>query len=172
MKIRTTSRRYAAMVPLAVIALTTASVSACGGPTPLAGPSSSPPSGSRTIDVCKLLPSSQVAAVAGEKVVQAIPQEGPIGPPDQFNCVYFLSDDPSSVEVQVEETNSPDFFASNSATIDTIPHSSVPGVGDKAVASAIGLAVLTDEDNILIYGIPGDQAGAIKLARILISALG
>jgi hypothetical protein len=48
----------------------------------------------------------------------------------------------------------------------------VPGVGDKAVASADGLAALTDKDNILIGGVSGEPAWDIKLAQILISALG
>lgn len=72
-------------------------------------------------------------------------------------------------------TNSPDAFDANGRGLEdggATPTVSVPGVGDQAVISAGGLAALTDKDNILILDVRGDSAGDIKLARILISALG
>jgi len=164
MKIRTTPARYTVAGPLAAIALTAAAVSACGTST-----------GGSTINVCTLVPSSQVAAVAGETVVQATPEQLDSSPdPDSFLCTYGLSDG-GNIQVEVEMTNSPDAFDANGRGLEAggaTPTVSVPGVGDKAVASASGLAVLTDKDNILILDVRGDSAGDIKLARILISALG
>jgi hypothetical protein len=179
MKIRTTPMRYAAAGPLAAIALTTASVSACGGSIPLAGPSSSSPtSGTSTINVCTLLPSSQVAAIAGDSVLQASPDQDDSFGDHSFACTYTLNSG-TMIRILVEVTGSPDAFDANSTGLDgagAIPLRRVPGVGTKAVASINGLAVLTDKDNILISGVPGewsgDHAGDIKLARILIAALG
>jgi hypothetical protein len=176
MKIRTTPMRYAVVGPVAAIALTAASVSACGA---LGHPDGGPPSGSPTMNVCTLVPSSQVAAVAGEKVIQAIPEQLDSFPdPNSFLCTYYLSDG-LNIQVDVEFTNSPDAFAANGRGLEAggaTPITSVYGVGDQAVASANGLAVLTDRDNILILDVPGelrgDHAGNIKLATILISALG
>jgi hypothetical protein len=170
MKIWTTPMRYAAAGPLAAIALTAASVSACGG-----SPPSGDPHGGSTINVCALMPSSRVAAVTGQPVVQAIPEQLDSFPdPNSFLCSYYLSDG-RDIQVEVEITNSPDAFAANGSGLNAggaAPTASVPGVGDKAVASADGLAALTDKDNILIGGDRGDPGWDIKLAQILISALG
>jgi hypothetical protein len=168
MKIWTTPMRSAAAGPLAAIALTAASVSACGGSPPLANSN-----GGSTINVCMLVPSSQVAAVTGQTVVQAIPEQLDSSPdPDSFLCTYSLSDG-RDIQIEVEVTNSPDVFAANGRGLDGAGlTASVPGVGDQAVASADGLAALTDKDNILIGGVRGEPAWDIKLAQILISALG
>jgi len=175
MKIRTRPARYTVAGPLAAIALTAASVSACGGSLPSGDPNGGTSNGSNTINVCTLVPSSQVAAVTGETVVQAIPEQLDSFPdPNSFLCTYYLSDG-RDIQVEVEITNSPDAFAANGRGLDAggaAPTASVPGVGDKAVASADGLAALTDKDNILIGGVRGEPAWDIKLARILISALG
>ncbi len=164
MKIRTRPARYTVAGPLAAIALTAASVSACGTS-----------NGSHTINVCTLVPSSKVAEVTGETVVQAIPEQLDSFPdPNSYLCTYYLSDG-RDIQVEVEITDRPDAFAANGRGLDAdgaAPTASVPGVGDKAVASADGLAALTDKDNILIGGVRGEPAWDIKLARILISALG
>jgi hypothetical protein len=174
MKIRTTPMRYAAAGPLTVIALTAASVSACGG-----SPQLGDPNGGNTVNVCRLVPPSQVAAITGGTVIQAIPEQVDSFPgPNTFNCTYTLSSG-DVIQILLEATNSPDIFAANTTGLDSagaIPITSVPGLGDKAVASINGLAVLTDKDNIEINGVPGewsgDHAGDIKLARALISAVG
>jgi hypothetical protein len=171
--------RYAIAGPLVAIALTAASVSACGGSagggTNGGGTNGGGTNGGGTINVCMLVPSSQVAAVAGQPVTQATPEQLDSSPdPDSFLCTYYLSDG-RDVQVEVEATNSPDVFAANGRGLDAdgaTPTSSVPGVGDKAVGSANGLAALTDKDNILIGGVSGEPAWDIKLAQILISALG
>lgn len=174
MKIRSTPARYAVAGPLAAIALTAAAVSACGGSLPPSDPGGGTPPGGY-INVCTLLPSSQVAAVTGETVVQATPEQVDSFPDaNSFLCTYLLSDG-SDIQVDVEVTNSPDAFAANGTGLDSdgaTPTASVPGIGDKAVISANGLAILTDKDNILIVGLFRDSVGDIKLARILISALG
>jgi hypothetical protein len=172
MKIRTSPMRYAAAGPLAAIALTAASVSACGGLPQLGGPN-----GGDTINVCRLLPSSQVAAIAGGTVIQAIPDQETDSGPSSFSCTYTLSNG-NVIQVLVETTNSPDIFDVNTINIDRPgnPATSVSGVGNKALVSVNGLAVLTDKDNIVIHGasdeFSGDYAGDIKLARVLIAALG
>jgi hypothetical protein len=175
MKIWTIPMRYATAGPLAAIALTAASVSACGGSS-LSGDSNGGNSnGGTTINVCTLLPSSQVATVVGQNVVQAIPEQLDSFPEaNSFLCSYYLSDG-RDIQVEVELTNSSDAFAANGRGLDAggaAPTASVPGVGDQAVVSADGLAALTGKDNILIGGDRGEPAWDIKLAQILISALG
>lgn len=177
MKIRTTPLRYAVVGPFAAIALTAASVSACQASLP-ADPINTATSGS-TVNVCTLVPSSQVAGVAGATVVQATPEQLDSFPdPNSFLCTYDLSNG-LNIEINVEITNSPDAFAANGRGLlagGATPVAAVPGVGDEAVASATGMAVLTGKDNILILNVPGEGsghfAGDIKLATILISALG
>jgi hypothetical protein len=175
MKIRSTLMRYAVAGPLAAIALTAASVSACGGPPSPDNSGGSNSTGSNAINVCTLVPSSQVATVLGQTVVQAIPEQLDSSPnPNSFRCTYSLSDG-RDIQVEVEVTNSPDVFAANGRGLDAggaAPTASVPGVGNQAVTSADGLAALTDKDNILIGGVRGEPARDIKLAQILISALG
>jgi hypothetical protein len=180
MKIWTTRMRYAVGCPLMAIALMVASVSACGGSPSLGNSNGGDTNGGNsnggdTVNVCMLMPSSQVAAVTGETVAQAIPEQTDSFPdPNSFLCTYYLSDG-RNIQVEVETTNSPDAFAANSRGLDAdaaAPAASVSGIGDKAVASADGLAALTDNDNILIGGVSGEPSWDIKLARILISALG
>jgi hypothetical protein len=175
MKIWTTPMRYTVAGPLAAIALTIASVSACGSSPPLDNSNGGNTNSGSTTNVCLLVPSSQVAAVTGQTVAQAVPEQLDSSPdPDSFLCTYSLSNG-QDIQVEVEITNSPDVFAANGRGLDAdgaAPAASVPGVGDKAVASADGLAALTDKDNILIGGVRGEPAWDIKLAQILISALG
>jgi hypothetical protein len=165
--------QYAIAAPLAAIALTVLGLSACGGSS-----GSGTNDSSSTINVCTLVPSSQVAAVGGGTVIQATPSQLDSWPdPDAFDCTYDLSNG-QEITVEVEVTSSTDAFDANSRglTGGVFPVTSVPGIGNKAAASANGLAVLTGKDNIEITGVPGEQsgdhAGDIKLARILISALG
>jgi len=176
-KIRTTPLRYAVVGPFAAIVLTAASVSACRSSLP-PDPINTATSDS-TVNVCTLVPSSQVAEVAGATVVQATPEQLDSFPdPDSFLCTYDLSNG-LDIQINVEVTSSPDAFAANGTGLlsgGATPVTAVPGVGDKAVASANGMAVLTGKDNILILNVPGESpghfAGDIKLATILISALG
>jgi hypothetical protein len=174
MKIWTTPMRYAVAGPLAAIALTAASVSACGGSPPPGNSNGGNSSSGNTVNVCMLVSSSQVAAITGQTVVQATPEQLDSSPdPDSSLCTYSLSDG-RDIQVEVEVTNSPDVFAANGRGLDAdgAGLTNVSGVGDKAVASADGLAALTDKDNILIGGVRGEPAWDIKLAQILISALG
>jgi hypothetical protein len=163
--------------PLAAIALTVLGLSACGVSSSSSSTNDSSTStddSSSTINVCALLPSSQVAAVSGGIVTQATPDQLDSWPdPDAFDCTYYLSNG-QWITVVVEVTSSTDVFDASSLglTGGVFPVTSVPGLGDKAAASVNGLAVLTGKDNIQVSGVPGEQSGDIKLARILISALG
>jgi hypothetical protein len=79
--------------------------------------------------------------------------------------------------VAVEVTGRSDIFAANSRGVsgDT-PLINVPGVGEKAVASINGIAVLTDKYNIEIMIVPLSEqspyAGAKSLALTAVKALG
>jgi hypothetical protein len=165
--------------PLAAIALTVLGLSACGGSSGSGANASSSTDNSATINVCTLVPSSQVAAVARDTVIQATPDQLDSWPdPDAFDCTYELSNG-QEMTVEVEVTSSTDVFDASSLALTSggaFPVTSVPGLGDQAAASVNGLAVLTGKDIIEITGNPGEQSGdldgEIKLAKILISALG
>jgi hypothetical protein len=165
--------------PLAAIALTVLALSACGGSSGSGANASSSTDNSATINVCTLVPSSQVAAVGGSTVIQATPDQLDSWPdPDAFDCTYELSNG-QEMTVEVEVTSSTDVFDASRLSLTSggaFPVISVPGLGDQAAASVNGLAVLTGKDIIEITGNPGEQsgdlAGEIKLAKILISALG
>ena len=172
-------RKRAVAGMFGVVSAAAVSVSACG--VPFAGDSSSGrPQSSHRIDVCQLVPSSRVAAVTGRKVTRAAPARADESPaPEAFVCTYFLSTG-NAVAILVEPTNSKAVFAASERALNAggaFPVTRVTGVGDKAGASAIGLAVLAGSYNVVITAdrpgqFAGDPAGLTDLARNLVFALG
>jgi hypothetical protein len=165
--------------PLTAIALTVLGLSACWGSSNSSTNDTGGTDASSTMNVCTMVPSSQVAAVDGSPVAQATPDQLDSWPdPDAFDCEYDLNNG-QEITVEVEVTGSASLFDASSLALTSggaSPVTSVPGLGDQAAASVNGLAVLTGKDIIEIIGNPGEQsgdlAGEIKLAKILISALG
>jgi hypothetical protein len=139
---------------------------------------------SRSLDVCRLLPRSEVSSVTGASVVHASSAKLSAFPaPATHMCTYDLRDG-QSIEVTVMPHLDKYYrgvaYAANSRSIEyeataVAPVVSVTGVGDKAIASAAGLLALAGKDVILINGVPGEFAGHhaqdITLARTLITAL-
>jgi hypothetical protein len=168
MKIQTRPARYTVPGTLAAIALTAMSLSACGG---LALSDGS--HGSNTVNVCTLVPPSRVEEVTDEQVTRAIPKQ--LGSdPNSFLCTYYLYDG-QYIRVEARISNSSDVFAADirALTFNEVFYTArLPGVGNKAIEADDGVAALTDTDNILIIGNPGQSAWYIKLAKILITALG
>lgn len=158
-------------------ALAVLGTSACGV---VSGAAASP-----SLDVCKLLPRSEVSSVTGASVVHASSAKLSAFPaPATHQCAYDLRDG-QTIEVTVMPHLDKYYrrvgYAANSRSIESgatpvAPVVRVTGVGDKAMASAVGLLALAGKDMILINGVPGEFAGHraqdIMLARTLIGALG
>jgi hypothetical protein len=106
---------------------------------------------SRSLNVCKLLPRSEVSSVTGASVVHASSAKLSAFPaPATHMCTYDLRDG-QSIEVQVMPHLDKYYrrvgYAANSIGIEggatpAAPVVRVAGVGDKAVASAVGLLAL------------------------------
>jgi hypothetical protein len=165
---------------LGVLTATAMSVSACGVPLVAAGSGGASSSGSHSIDVCELVPPSQVAALTGHKVVHASHSRGaeyPYQKPNIFTCSYSLSNG-NVIRILVEDDNSKLVFGANEANLnaDAFTVARVHGIGEEAGGSNRGLAVRTDKNNLLITSDflnqwNADPAGLIALARNMISAL-
>jgi hypothetical protein len=160
---------------------TVMSVSACGAARAGSGSSgAAAPADSQLINVCGLVPSSQVAAVTGHQVTHAAPSRADSSPdPDAFACTYFLSTG-NAVGILVAVTNSKDVFVANERALyagGAFPVTKLHGIGDQAGESALGLAALAGAYNIVISAdrpgqFAGSPSGVISLAKNLISALG
>jgi hypothetical protein len=162
--------------PLTVIVLTLMGLSACGSSSHTSNDVGGPDSRT-TLNVCTMLPSSQVAAVDGGAVAQAIPDQLDSWPdPDSYDCEYDLYNGQQVTARVTVTTSGFDAFKLSLGEAGAVPVTSVPGLGSQAAESVNGLVVLTSRDIIEISGNPsersGDPAGEVKLARILISALG
>jgi hypothetical protein len=164
---------------IGVVSAVATTASACT-PTFAGNGSSGRPLSSHKIDVCRLVPSSRVAAVTGHKVTRASTARSDERPgPNAFACTYFLSNG-NAVGILVEATNSKAVFAANERGLNAegaFPITRLAGIGDQADASALGLAARTGSYNFVIGADrPGQfaryPAGLVDLARNLISALG
>jgi hypothetical protein len=135
--------------------------------------------------VCKLLPQSKVAAVTGKAIVRATGARLDTFPaPTGATCDYSTRDGLDITAEVLPHLNA--FYrkngyyaASNSIIGGQTPLAPVvrlAGVGDKAIASALGIAVLAGSVIVEITGVPQDASGnhaqVIHLAQLLISALG
>jgi hypothetical protein len=172
-------RMSAAAGTLGAVSAAAMSVSACGPSFAGIGSTGGPLSGHK-IDVCRLVPSSRVAAVTGQKVTRATPAQSDASPdPKAFVCTYVLRTG-NAVAILVEATHSTAVFVANERALNaggTYPVTRLHGVGDKASASALGLAVLAGSYNFVITAdragqFAGHPAGLTDLARNLIIALG
>jgi hypothetical protein len=142
------------------------------------------PQASHSLNVCKLLPRSEVSSVTGASVVHAASAKLSAFPaPATHMCTYDLRDG-QSIQVMLMPHLDKLYrglgYAASSRGIEggatpAAPVVRVTGVGDKAIASAAGLLALAGHDMILINGVPGEFAGHhaqdITLARTLIAAL-
>jgi hypothetical protein len=172
MRVRATSQRCATAGALAAVALM--AVSACGG----GGSGGSGGSGvtPSTSTICTLVPSSQVAAVAKEKVVGTTGTQVQSSDPASYLCSYDLNNG-NNVQVEVEVTGSSSGFSANKLGLaggGAYTVSSLSGIGEQAAASTQGIAVLTSKYNIEITNVPGQQppyAGDKKLAEFVVNAL-
>ncbi|HET7012678.1 MAG TPA: hypothetical protein VFI65_02135 [Streptosporangiaceae bacterium] len=166
----------AGLLCAATLALT---ASACGTSGPGLGSSGAAPADSHMINVCALVPSSRIASATGRRVAHATAAHPDSWPdPDNFTCTYSLTTG-TEVVILVQATNSKVIFGANESNLTgggDYKVTSLPGLGDKAGASAAGLAVLTDHYNVLIDTsypgqFAGNPAGIIGLARNLVSDL-
>jgi hypothetical protein len=160
----------------AAAALAVLGTSACGAVSGAAA--------SHSLNVCKLLPRSEVSSVTGASVVHAASAKLSAFPaPATHMCTYDLRDG-LSIQVMLMPNLDKYYrrvgYAAGSTSIESgatpvAPVVRVTGVGGKAIASAAGLLALAGKNMIVINGVPGEFAGHhaqdITLAKTLIAAL-
>lgn len=155
--------------------------SPAASPAAPAAPASSPaaaassPAAASGPDVCSLLSSAQVASFTADQVEQVTP--GQVGA--NSACTYVLSN--SAIQVQVARPGSAAGYSGFSGQViagASPPGSavSVPGLGQEAIASNLGVAVQGAKYAYLVLNahgqVPGQTAVDYKMARVLLSALG
>ena len=123
------------------------------------------------------MPPSQVSAITGISIGTATNTQ--LDETD-VACSYATSNE-FPIQIVVSTSDSSDAFAAKrnfllGGETAAAPLVSVTGVGDKALASASGLAVMAGKYVIVVTGVPGEVSGHyaqdIKLAKAVISALG
>ena len=143
--------------------------------TPAAAASSPAPAAASGPDVCSVLTSAQVASFTADQVQQVAPGQVGANPA----CTYVLSN--SSIQVQVAPPASSAGFSGFSGQVSSganPPGStvSVPGLGQQAVASSVGVAVQGAKYAYLVLNlhgqVPGQTAADYKMVKVLLSALG
>jgi hypothetical protein len=138
-------------------------------------PAASSPAVAGGPHVCSVLTSAQVASFTADQVEQAAPGQVDANPA----CTYVLSN--SSIQVQVAPPASSAGYSGFSGRVSSganPPGSavSVPGLGQQAVASSVGVAVQGAKYAYLVLNlhgqVPGQTAADYKMVRVLLSALG
>jgi hypothetical protein len=138
-------------------------------------PAASSPAAASGPDVCSVLTSAQVASFTADQVEQVAPGEVDAN----SACTYVLSN--SAIQVQVAPPASPAGYSGFSGQVSAganPPDSavSVPGLGQQAVASSVGVAVQGAKHAYLVLNlhgqVPGQTAADYKMVRVLLSALG
>ena len=152
-----------------------AATPAAAASSPAPAPAASSPAVAGGPDVCSVLTSAQVASFTADQVEQAAPGQVDANPA----CTYVLSN--SSIQVQVAPPASSAGYSGFSGRVSSganPPGSavSVPGLGQQAVASSVGVAVQGAKYAYLVLNlhgqVPGQTAADYKMVRVLLSALG
>jgi hypothetical protein len=178
---------------ISAVALAAAGLAACSGSSaPAASPSaapasssapasspapaaSSPPAAASGPNVCSLLTSAQVASFTDDVVEQVT--RGQVGA--NSACTYVLSN--STIEVQVAPHGSSAGYPGFSGLVSSGANPagsavSVPGLGQQAVASNVGVAVQGAKYAYLVLNAHGQVSSQTaidyKMAKVLLSALG
>jgi hypothetical protein len=142
---------------------------------PAAPAASSPPAEPGGPNVCSVLPSAQVAAFTADEVEQVT--RGQVGA--NSACTYVLSN--STIEVQVAPHGSSAGYPGFSGLVSSGANPagsavSVPGLGQQAIASNVGVAVQGAKYAYLVLNahgqVPSQTASDYKMAKVLLSALG
>jgi hypothetical protein len=146
-------------------------------PAPAGTASSAAPSASTQVsglDVCALVTPARVAAITKDVIRKTT--RGQIG--TTATCTYGLTE--STIVIQVAAAGSAAAYAgfSTQVTSGAVPAGSaisVPGLGQRAISSSVGVAALTGQDAVLVlnqYGTVANQlSDDVDLARAAISAL-
>jgi hypothetical protein len=190
--------RARAAATISAVALAAAGLAACSGtsapkadpptsapatsapatsPAPAGTASSAAPSASTQVsglDVCALVTPARVAAITKDVIRKTT--RGQIG--TTATCTYGLTE--STIVIQVAAAGSAAAYAgfSTQVTSGAVPAGSaisVPGLGQRAISSSVGVAALTGQDAVLVlnqYGTVANQlSDDVDLARAAISAL-
>jgi hypothetical protein len=142
---------------------------------PASSPAASSPAAASGPDVCSVLTSAQVASFTRDEVEQVTP--GQVGA--NSACTYVLSN--SAIQVQVAPTGSSAAYDGFSGQVYSGANPagsavSVPGLGQQAIASSVGVAVQSAKHAYLVLNahgqLPSQNAIDFSLAKALVSALG
>jgi hypothetical protein len=181
-----------AALTISAVALATAGLAACSGSSGPAASSSSPaaspaapasspvpaassPAAASGPNVCSVLTSAQVASLTADVVEQVT--GGQVGA--NSACTYVLSN--STIEVQVAPHGSAAGYTGFSGLVSSGANPagsavSVPGLGQQAIASNVGVAVQGAKYAYLVLNahgqVPSQTATDYKMAKILLTALG
>jgi hypothetical protein len=188
--------RARAAATISAVALAAAGLAACSGTSapkadpPTSAPATSAPATSPAgtassaapsastqvsgLDVCALVTPARVAAITKDVIRKTT--RGQIG--TTATCTYGLTE--STIVIQVAAAGSAAAYAgfSTQVTSGAVPAGSaisVPGLGQRAISSSVGVAALTGQDAVLVlnqYGTVANQlSDDVDLARAAISAL-
>lgn len=119
------------------------------------------------VDICGLMPASNVAMMAGKAVDVATP-DVTSGPGEQM-CLYSDTEGGNVMSIWVNATTGSRAYDADLASVGSAAKQ-VSGVGDKAFSSVLGLEVLSGTILIKVTGVD-DEAAASELARTLLYQL-
>jgi hypothetical protein len=181
-----------AALTISAVALATAGLAACSSssaptasssspaassaaPASSSAPAASSPAAASGPNVCSVLTSAQVASFTADEVEQVT--RGQVGA--NSACTYVLSN--STIQVQVAPHGSSAGYTGFSGLVSSGANPagsavSVPGLGQQAIASNVGVAVQGAKYAYLVLNahgqVPSQTAIDYKMAKVLLSALG
>lgn len=167
-----------ALAAAGLAACSSSSVPAASSSSPAASsaaPAASSPAAASGPNVCSILTSAQVASFTGDVVEQVTRSQ--VG--GNSACTYVLSN--STIQVQVAPHGSSAGYTGFSGLVSAGANPagsaiSVPGLGQQAIASNVGLAVQGAKYAYLVLNahgrVPSQTASDFKMAKTLVTALG
>lgn len=132
-------------------------------PAPADGTGGTEGAAADAVDVCGLMPASNVAMMAGKAVDIATPDV--TSGPGEHMCLYSDTEGGNAMSIWVNATTGSQAYDAALASVGSAAKQ-VAGVGDKAFSSVLGLQVLSGTTLIKVTGVD-DVAAASELARTL-----
>ena len=130
----------------------TASSAASGG----GSSSAAEPAGTKAVDVCGLLPASEVAQITDEPITEAKSEDLKMQKDNGlFSCSYTSADESAEFDISVTTKMGHVAYDSDLDAVKQVPAAKatdVPGLGDKAFAAIDGLHALFGDVEITVSG--------------------
>jgi hypothetical protein len=125
-------------------------------------------SGGAAVEVCDLLPVTTVAQVSGLNIAEATPDDS-LASTHLYRCEYTSADGAAIIAVSVLQQGAADVYAQQLEAAGSTAQM-ITGLGDKAFAAVDGVHALFGDTEIVVAGLPSDDASA-ALVRDLQAAL-